>query len=208
MHDGILVGIGTALNDNPQLNSMSFLNTNNQLTAPLPARHLPPTPDTRRHLPRPVILDSSLRLSPTCKLLNNYKNGHGRRPWVLCSSSAALDDPLWHSRLKTLQDAGARVVQIHTTTQPQAPEDTTDPHTPRNLAPQLPIPAVLSALHELGMHSLMVEGGAQVIASFFAATSVVDTVIVTVAPTFVGADGVGYGVPLEVVCFCSSLHST
>jgi len=56
-------------------------------------------------------------------------------------------------------------------------------------------------LHELGMRSLMVEGGAQVIASFFAATSVVDTVIITVAPTFVGADGVGYDVLLGVVFF-------
>jgi 2,5-diamino-6-(ribosylamino)-4(3H)-pyrimidinone 5'-phosphate reductase len=84
-----------------------------------------------------------------------------------------------------------------------------NPRTPHNLALQLPIPAVLSALHELGIQSLMVEGGAQVIASFFAASSAVDTVIVTVAPTFVGANGVGYGVPLGVVCFFSfSWHST
>ena len=74
-------------------------------------------------------------------------------------------------------------------------------HTHRNPALHLPIPAVLPALHELGIHSLMVEGGAQVIASFFATSSVVDSVIVTVAPTFVGADGVGYGLPLGVVCF-------
>lgn len=45
----------------------------------------------------------------------------------------------------------------------------------------------------------MVEGGATVIQSFLAGpspdakTSYVDSVIVTVAPMFVGADGVGYG---------------
>jgi 2,5-diamino-6-(ribosylamino)-4(3H)-pyrimidinone 5'-phosphate reductase len=49
----------------------------------------------------------------------------------------------------------------------------------------------------------MVEGGARVIQSFLAestskeghsaSTRVVDSVIVTVAPVFVGDDGVGYG---------------
>jgi riboflavin biosynthesis pyrimidine reductase len=54
----------------------------------------------------------------------------------------------------------------------------------------------------------MVEGGASVIGSFLAAASspqgtkngaqrsIVDTVIVTVAPTFVGDDGIGYGIGL------------
>jgi 2,5-diamino-6-(ribosylamino)-4(3H)-pyrimidinone 5'-phosphate reductase len=43
----------------------------------------------------------------------------------------------------------------------------------------------------------MVEGGAQVIASFMAqARDCVDRVIVTVAPVFVGRDGVGYGAQL------------
>ena len=52
----------------------------------------------------------------------------------------------------------------------------------------------------------MVEGGASVIGSFLAEAPVtredgrldymVDTLIVTVAPTFVGDDGVGYGIGL------------
>lgn len=47
----------------------------------------------------------------------------------------------------------------------------------------------------------MVEGGATVIQSFLT-ESLVDTVIVTVAPIFVGADGVGYDSGLtEQVCF-------
>jgi 2,5-diamino-6-(ribosylamino)-4(3H)-pyrimidinone 5'-phosphate reductase len=47
----------------------------------------------------------------------------------------------------------------------------------------------------------MVEGGAQVIESFLAESSkgVIDTVIVTVAPTFVGVDGVGYAAPLGML---------
>jgi riboflavin biosynthesis pyrimidine reductase len=52
----------------------------------------------------------------------------------------------------------------------------------------------------------MVEGGASVIGSFLAEAPVtredgeldyiVDTIIVTIAPTFVGDDGVGYGIGL------------
>lgn len=62
------------------------------------------------------------------------------------------------------------------------------------------IPEMLKALKEHGIRSLMVEGGARVIQSFLAesqsSSHVVDRVIVTVAPTFVGADGVGYGANL------------
>ena len=58
----------------------------------------------------------------------------------------------------------------------------------------------------------MVEGGARIIASLFAARSatgkpVIDSLIVTVAPIFVGVDGVGYGVG-HYVHFFSILNST
>jgi riboflavin biosynthesis pyrimidine reductase len=76
---------------------------------------------------------------------------------------------------------------------------------------QLSIPEVLQKLRDLGICSLMVEGGATVIASFLSATSMskpaVDVVIVTVAPTFVGGDG---GYQLEQVTFqlCSPLRTS
>lgn len=47
----------------------------------------------------------------------------------------------------------------------------------------------------------MVEGGARIIASFFAGSfpenSVIDSLIITVAPTLVGTEGVGYEAPLQ-----------
>jgi len=169
MHDAILVGIGTALNDDPQLNT----------------RHLPPRPadGTPYHLPRPVILDTHLRLSPECKLLNNFRQGKGRRPWIICRSSSPGDSTEWESRFKVLENAGARIIQVPP------------------VAGVLPIPTVLETLHKLGVRSLMVEGGARIIESFFAEpasfSSVnIDTIIVTVAPRFVGDDGIGYNVKL------------
>lgn len=65
------------------------------------------------------------------------------------------------------------------------------------------VPDILQKLHGLGIGSLMVEGGASVIASFLDAASsipapggecAVDTLIVTVAPSMVGDEGVGYSV--------------
>lgn len=70
---------------------------------------------------------------------------------------------------------------------------------------KISIPELLQKLRSLDIRSVMVEGGASVIGSFLAerplggegiSDSIVDTVIVTVAPTFVGDDGVGYGVGL------------
>jgi len=52
---------------------------------------------------------------------------------------------------------------------------------------------VLRTLHSLGIRNLMVEGGAQIIDSF-ARSGLVDRLIITVAPVFVGSAGVGYSI--------------
>lgn len=70
----------------------------------------------------------------------------------------------------------------------------------------LSIPSLLRKLYKCDIRSVMVEGGASVIDAFMNQASqprgpeespVVDTLIVTVAPTIVGGDGLGYmvGVP-------------
>lgn len=92
MHDGILVGIGTVLNDDPQLNARL-------LPAP------PPVPD----LPRPIVLDSALRTPLTSKLLRNYANRTGRQPLLICSKDAPVDHQV------ALQRAGAQVIRLDTT---------------------------------------------------------------------------------------------
>ncbi|CCM03796.1 uncharacterized protein FIBRA_05944 [Fibroporia radiculosa] len=171
MHDAILVGIGTALNDDPQLNT----------------RHLPPFSDDaphRYHCPRPIILDTHLRLSPDSKLLKNFREGTGRRPWVFSIESSMADPILFH-RERILEDAGAKVIKV------------------LGVDGLVSIPSLLETLRSLGVRSLMVEGGARVIQTFLAASersselrtfpNCVNMVIVTVAPTLVGNEGVGYG---------------
>ncbi|KAF8215936.1 dihydrofolate reductase-like domain-containing protein [Mycena galopus ATCC 62051] len=164
LHDAILVGSGTALNDDPQLNT----------------RHLPPNA-APHSAPRPIVLDTRLRLPPTCKLLKNYAKGRGtgQQPWVV--SRAPVPGGEWEARREALEEAGARVLLL--------PADDSRPH----------VPALLALLRAEGIRSLMVEGGAQIIGAFFATHACVDTVLITTAPVLVGASGVGYAVP-EVRC--------
>lgn len=153
MHDAILIGIGTALNDDPQLNT----------------RHLPALPSgEQRRLPRPVVLDSKLRFKPDCKLLKNFREGTGRRPWIITSRGSF--DPLKH---RELANAGARVFIT----------DSVDG--------SLSVDSILFTLRQQGIRSVMVEGGAQIINSFLRA-KVAHSLVITVAPTLVGKEGVSY----------------
>jgi len=147
-HDGILVGVNTVINDNPQLNT----------------RLLDP-PNVQN--PQPIVLDTHLRFPPSAKLLANHASGVGKQPWIVSVSSP---DPLWLDRRLTLEAAGARIILL--------PDI-------RN------VPALVNHLASLGISSLMVEGGAQIIRSFLE-SSIVDNLIITVAPTFIGKDGVSY----------------
>jgi len=72
------------------------------------ARHLP-VKDESYSLPRPIILDTDLRTSTSCKLLANYQQSRGRRPWIVCNdvSTAQKCD-----RKKALEQAGARVLEV------------------------------------------------------------------------------------------------
>ncbi|KAI0756248.1 bacterial bifunctional deaminase-reductase [Daedaleopsis nitida] len=191
LHDAILVGVGTALNDDPQLNT----------------RHLPPLPTDYPHpyrLPRPIILDTHLRTSPECKLLKNFQAGRGRRPWIICARhhTPTVDENIRRqkqNRATALETAGSRVIEVDAD----------------NATGMISIPSLLAALRADGVRSLMVEGGAQVIGSFLSAAKgasetpsrdnsgfspktaaggkIVDALVVTVAPTLVGDAGVGYG---------------
>lgn len=133
------------------------------------ARHLPALPSgEQRRLPRPVVLDSKLRFKPDCKLLKNFREGTGRRPWIITSRGSF--DPLKH---RELANAGARVFIT----------DSVDG--------SLSVDSILFTLRQQGIRSVMVEGGAQIINSFLRA-KVAHSLVITVAPTLVGKEGVSY----------------
>jgi 3,4-dihydroxy 2-butanone 4-phosphate synthase/GTP cyclohydrolase II len=107
--------------------------------------------------PLPVILDSRLR----CPLDANLLKGP-RRPWI-----ATLEDASG-TRKADLEAAGAQVL-----------------HLPPDDSGHVRLPALLECLAGLGINSLMVEGGGEVISAFLS-QRLVDQVVLTIAPLFLG----------------------
>ncbi|KAJ1954219.1 2,5-diamino-6-(ribosylamino)-4(3H)-pyrimidinone 5'-phosphate reductase [Linderina pennispora] len=151
-HDGILVGIGTVLCDNPRLNARLL---------PAPECHLV-------EQPQPIVLDTHLRFPPTANLLAGPKENHRLKlPWIVCG-------PVYDAGMRArLEAAGARVIVI----------DKIDGAGHPVLA------AVLKEIFNLGISSLMVEGGAQII-QLFMTSRLTDRLITTTAPVLVGSGGV------------------
>lgn len=81
--DAILVGVDTAINDDPSL------------TTRLPGR--------KGHDPLRVVLDTALRMSPQAVMLSQESTA---ATWIFCSLNADL------KKRQALQDAGARVIDV------------------------------------------------------------------------------------------------
>jgi GTP cyclohydrolase II len=105
--------------------------------------------------PQPVILDSYLRTPPGARLLQG-----DRKPWIVTGQYAPM------AARHSLEAAGARLVYL-----------------PLEEQGRLPLPALLRTLGDMKINSLMVEGGAQVIASFLL-SRLVDQLVLTIAPRF------------------------
>ncbi len=135
-NDAILVGIGTVLADNPCL-TVRLVEGNN---------------------PRPVVLDSHLRLPIDANLLRNE------------GSSPLIATTMDHDALKrrSLERAGVTVLCV-----------------PSDNHGWVDLNYLLASLADLGIDSLMVEGGARVITSFLACR-VVDRLVITITPKLVG----------------------
>jgi riboflavin biosynthesis pyrimidine reductase len=100
-----------------------------------------------------VVLDSRLRVPPTARLLHSTE----RSAWLVTSTGAS------HPQAQLLAAAGADVVQV--------------PASPEGVA----LPELLSLLAASGVRSLMLEGGAAVLESFFR-SQCIDYLVLTMSP--------------------------
>jgi len=112
--------------------------------------------------PQPVVLDSKLRMPLTANLLQGQVELGTLPPWI---ATVGQPDPF---AAMCLQDCGSRLLVFD-----PAPDG------------RVPLPDLLERLAAMGIKSLMVEGGARVITSFLAA-GLVDSIVITIAPVFVG----------------------
>ncbi|KAJ2743612.1 hypothetical protein GGI20_003618 [Coemansia sp. BCRC 34301] len=136
----------------------------------LSARLLPPTKDFYRN-PQPVVLDPALRIPLNARLLVGPRTDTSlKMPWIVVGPHA---DP---QKRRDVEELGATVVVV---------EKVDDCGRPL-------LASVVGELEKRGVRRLMVEGGAQIIAAFLAASpQLVHRLIITIAPVFVGtAEGV------------------
>jgi len=133
--------------------------------------------------PQPIILDSRLRTPLDANLLQG-----DAQPWIAyCSPAAypAAEHPSQPERARALEERGARLLSL-----------------PTDACGRPSLPALLDRLAELGMASLMVEGGARVITSFLV-ENLVDQVVLTIAPLFLGGlpaiERAPEGIPVSAV---------
>lgn len=157
-HDAILVGVGTAIPDNPGLNS----------------RYPGATLDSQ---PRPVVVDPQMRWNVyDSKLAQLAQDGQGKPPWLIhVPRNVGDEDLVWWGGKRIFIPGDAS-----STAQEPKPGD-------RNI---MDWPTILRTLKRDGIDSIMIEGGATVISTLLSMPELVNSVIVTIAPTWLGQGGV------------------
>ncbi|KAF2837461.1 putative riboflavin biosynthesis protein Rib7 [Patellaria atrata CBS 101060] len=157
-HDAILVGVGTAIADDPSLNCR-IEGVGGYGGEGLEGQ------------PRPVILDPNGRwaFSEEIKVFVLAREGRGRAPYVV-TGTAELDE----GRRRVLEGCGGKLITVGMGER------------------GLEWGEVLRVLGREGIRSVMVEGGGKVINSLLKVGNqgLVDSVIVTIAPTWLGEGGV------------------
>ena len=150
--DAILVGVGTALADDPQLTTRLPLRTTGNGKR-----------KTENGLRDPIriVLDSRLRLPLNARLL------HLDSPaptWVACTEEASKE------KIKALQDLGAEVLVMPTMVRATHPTEESPAPVTSETSESRGLVSLKPLLAELGrrqVQSLLVEGGAETLGSFF-----------------------------------------
>ncbi|TVY14098.1 2,5-diamino-6-ribosylamino-4(3H)-pyrimidinone 5'-phosphate reductase [Lachnellula arida] len=166
-HDAILIGRGTAMADNPGLNTL--YSDDGQYPVGLDRQ------------PRPIILDPSnqWREDACEKLFDLAEKRQGRPPWTVNSVDQTGDEERETVTQRVNQDrsrlrsVGGGVIQAG---EYSSKENGVDWE------------AILSALGATGVRSVMIEGGAAVINDLLRQRNQhwIDSIIVTIAPTYFG----------------------
>ncbi|KAJ2455146.1 2,5-diamino-6-(ribosylamino)-4(3H)-pyrimidinone 5'-phosphate reductase [Coemansia sp. RSA 2336] len=132
----------------------------------LNVRHVHPSRLPAAENPQPVVLDSQLRIPMDARLLTAPQTDPRLKMPLIFTGPE--HDP---ARRAMLQQMGAQVIVLAC------------------CEGRLQIGEALRELHRRGVRSLMVEGGARVIQSFLA-SGLCSMVIITIAPIYVGSEGV------------------
>ncbi|PYI24911.1 bacterial bifunctional deaminase-reductase [Aspergillus indologenus CBS 114.80] len=175
-HDAILIGVGTAIADDPGLNCR-IAGVGGYGAAP----------GSLEGQPRPIIVDpcARWRITPQAKIVELVRRGRGRAPWVLVAAGTEVDAGV----RGVLEGVGGRFIPVPWGDIPGDIPGDGEGKGRKEFDWRL----VLEYLRrEEGGRSVMIEGGAAVINSLLEPRfqGLVSSVIVTIAPTWLGRGGV------------------
>ncbi|EMR10771.1 hypothetical protein PNEG_00919 [Pneumocystis murina B123] len=125
--------------------------------------------------PIPIILDPNfqLKLTHESKIIHVAKNKQGRPPIILVSEDVNCNSCC--KSLNALESVGGEIVRVKT-----------------NVNGMFEWHDILCTLLKLKIESVLVEGGASVISSLLKEWKLIDSIIITISPIFVGDnDGIG-----------------
>ncbi|MDC6274604.1 hypothetical protein BOH78_3488 [Pichia kudriavzevii] len=139
-----------------------------------------------KHKIRPVIIDphfkSSSKLAGS-KIVENYTNGTGLKPLIVVSRD-----------VNSSSTEEFDVVHL------------------KCVNGRFPWEIIVKKLHELGLPRIMVEGGAYIINSLLTEPKLVDSLIITIGPVFLGENGVsvspGQNVTLENIKWWTGIQDS
>ncbi|KAI0441538.1 dihydrofolate reductase-like domain-containing protein [Xylaria telfairii] len=191
-HDAICVGVGTAVADDPGLNS--------RLADVVPIAHSVGGSDgdgddhdnnegssrsrITAHQPRPVIIDPRLRWEFTTqsKVMRLAREGKGLAPFIV-----TLEKEPPPAKRAILEGVGGKFITLSAEHIHQDESNGTR---------RLDWRGILSVVQQEGLRSIMVEGGAEIINSLLGENAnLVNSVIVTIAPTWLGQGSVTVSPP-------------
>ena len=126
--------------------------------------------------PRPVVLDIGLKWEVEkegCKLVELVREGRGKAPWIVTSVS---EDEVCEEKKRALKEIGGQFMFVEV----------------RKEDGRVDWRDVLTRLKSEGIESVMIEGGGGVINGLLQEEyfEIIDSVIVTVAPVWLGLGGV------------------
>ena len=163
--DAVLIGVGTAAADDPQLNCR---NEGHPEPEHFSAAEMPCEPRPPRQ-PKVVVIDPTLRLRPDARLLGSERD-------VFVLTRANVPD----NAAKALEAQGAAIIAIPI---PFPIEKQTARPNATWFAPR----DILTVLGKRGIQSVLIEGGGKTLGAFLDA-GLVDRAVVFVAPKLIGGD--------------------
>ncbi|PLB47103.1 bacterial bifunctional deaminase-reductase [Aspergillus steynii IBT 23096] len=175
-HDAILIGVGTAIADNPGLNCR-IAGVGGYGGEGL----------TRQ--PRPIVIDPTARwdLTADSKILALVRSNQGLAPFIITSTRCT---PPTAEKQALLESHGGKYIALDPVSQPHDDEEREEGR--EGASHRMDWTAVLSCLRSQGLRSVMIEGGGSIINSLLGprAQGLIDSVVVTIAPTWLGRGGV------------------